>query len=149
MTTKRHRGCGNKKGARICPRNPRQLIRSIATNSLDHRTSHAKNITEIQGMVRDNLDETAQALLEFQVAALAEITQYLFQYGMANPNGIINKKGNVDTSLNANNFLAYAGALARTLKDLKKFQGNRSKPNKNDPADLVIEASKVLEPDAK
>jgi hypothetical protein len=55
------------------PTNVKTLVMALNSDKqLDQRTTSAKAIREIKQAVRENLDETAQALLEADVAHAAE-----------------------------------------------------------------------------
>ena len=127
------------------PTNVKSLVMAINQNKqIDQRTTTAKAIREIKQAVRQNLDETAQALLEADVAHAAVIQKMALEQAFKDPGKAIGPDGKPHYALNT--YAKYANLKKSALLALRKFQ--LIEPQKDDNkglADMVLEVSQEAE----
>ncbi len=123
------------------PTNVKALVMALNSDKqLDQRTTSAKAIKEIKKAVRENLDETAQALLESDVAHAAVIQKMALEQAFKDPSKAIGPDGKPHYSLNT--YAKYANLKKSALLALRKFQ--LKEPHKDDNkglAEMVLEVS--------
>ena len=115
----------------------------MALNSdkqLDQRTTSAKAIKEVKRSLRENLDETARALLEADVAMAAVIQKMAYEQALKDPSKAIRPDGKPCYALNS--WAKFANLKKSALLALRKFQ--LKEPQKDDNkglAEMVLEVS--------
>jgi hypothetical protein len=123
------------------PTNVKALVMALNSDKqLDQRTTSAKAIKEIKKAVRENLDETAQALLESDVAHAAVIQKMALEQAFKDPSKAIRPDGKPHYALNS--FAKFANLKKSALLALRKFQ--LKEPQKDDNkglAEMVLEVS--------
>ena len=124
------------------PNNVKALVMALNSNekNLDQRTTHAKAIKQIKAAVRENLDETAQALLEADVAHAAVIQKMALEQAFKDPSKAIGPDGKAHYALNT--FAKYANLKKSALLALRKFQPKEQHKDANAGlAEMVLEVS--------
>ena len=122
--------------------NVKSLVMTLNSNerNLDQRTTQAKMIKQIKVAVREDLNQTAQALLEADVAHAAVIQKMALEQAFKDPNKAIGPDGKPHYALNT--FARYANLKKSALLALRKFQVKES--HKNDDiglAGMVLQVS--------
>jgi hypothetical protein len=119
---------------------PNALIRAVnAGKHIDRRTKAGRQIAEVRDAVRTDLDATARALLEEDVAAAAVIQRACTRAVFKDPDKIIDEGGRPAQALYS--WMKFAGVKRSALLALKKFQTKAHEPEAEDLADLVLEVS--------
>jgi hypothetical protein len=126
----------------IRPNNVKALVMALNSNrkNLDQRTTQAKEIKQIKAAVRENLDETAQALLEADVAHAAVIQKMALEQAFKDPGKAIGPDGKPHYALNT--FAKYANLKKSALLALIKFQPkDQQQDDAKGLAEMVLEVS--------
>jgi hypothetical protein len=126
----------------IRPNNVKALVMALNSNekNLDQRTTQAKSIKQIKAAVRENLGETAQALLEADVAHAAVIQKMALEQAFKDPSKAIGPDGKPHYALNT--FAKYANLKKSALLALRKFQPkDQQQDDDQGLAEIVLEVS--------
>ena len=123
------------------PTNVKALVMALNSDKqLDQRTTSAKAIKEIKQAVREDLDETARALLENDVAIAAIIQKMAYEQALKDPSKAIRPDGKPHYALNT--WHKFGNFKKSALLALRKFQ--LKEPQKDDNkglAEMVLEVS--------
>jgi hypothetical protein len=134
---KRHK----KPVGKASPKHVRTLVMALNSDKqLDQRTTSAKAIKEVKRSLRENLDETARALLEADVAMAAVIQKMAYEQALKDPSKAIRPDGKPCYALNS--WAKFANLKKSALLALRKFQ--LKEPQKDDNkglAEMVLEVS--------
>ena len=104
--------------------------------NLDQRTTQAKAIKQIKAAVRENLDETAQALLEADVAHAAVIQKMALEQAFKDPSKAIGPNGKPHYALNT--YAKYANLKKSALLALKKFQPKEQRKDEEENLATIL-----------
>jgi hypothetical protein len=107
---------------------------------IDQRTVAGKSVAQVKEAVRTDLDATAIALLEDDVANAAVIQQMALAEAFKDPDKIINSDGTYHKSLGS--YLKFAQLKRVSLQALKKFKQIEPEESKEeDLASMIIDLS--------
>ena len=123
------------------PKHVRTLVMALNSDKqLDQRTTSAKAIKEVKRSLRENLDETARALLEADVAMAAVIQKMAYEQAFKDPSKAIGPDGKPHYALNT--YAKYANLKKSALLALRKFQPKEPQRDDNKGlAEMVLEVS--------
>jgi hypothetical protein len=123
------------------PKTAKALV--LALNSekqIDQRTTSAKVIKEVKMSLRENLDETARALLEDDAAKAAAICKMAYEQALKDPNKAIRPDGKPCYALNS--WAKFANLKKSALLALKKFEPKEQQQDDDQGlAEIVLEVS--------
>ena len=98
-----------------------ELRKAIETGKqVDCRTKAGRAIKDVKKSIRSDLDGTAVALLEENIANCAVVQRLCLEAAFKDPDGAVDSKGNLHQGLN--NFLKFQSASKSALLALKKFE---------------------------
>ena len=107
------------------PSTPDELIKAIETGKqVDCRTKAGRAIKDVKKSIRSDLDGTAVALLEQDIANCAVVQRLCFEAAFKDPDGAVDSKGKLHQGLS--NFLKFQSASKSALLALKKFDQKKA-----------------------